>query len=62
MLELQFSTEIAPSTLDRITQLPHSSAAIDTDRYYLDKHLQGKLDWDEFLEIEPIPPYDDPLY
>ncbi|PSB58289.1 hypothetical protein [Chamaesiphon polymorphus] len=62
MLELQFSTETASSTLDRVSQLPHPPADIETDRHYLDKHLQGKMDWDEFLEIYPIPPYDDPLY
>ncbi|NJR32137.1 MAG: hypothetical protein HC778_03835 [Chamaesiphon sp. CSU_1_12] len=45
MLELQFSTETASSTLDRVSQLPHPSANIETDRHYLDKHLQGKMNW-----------------
>ncbi|AFY92117.1 hypothetical protein [Chamaesiphon minutus] len=62
MLELQSSTDLASSTLDRVTQLLHSPVDIETDRHYLDKHLQGKMDWDKFAEIYPIPPYDDPLY
>lgn len=62
MLELQFATETAPSTLDRVSQLPHPPADIETDRHYLDNQLQGKMNWDESSEIYPIPPYDDPLY
>jgi hypothetical protein len=62
MLELQFAADLAPSNLDRVTQLSHPPANIETDRHYLDKYLQREIDWDEFLEIYPIPPYDDPLY
>lgn len=62
MLELQFSTETASATRDRVTQLPQPPANIETDRHYLDKHLHREMNWDESSEIYPIPPYDDPLY
>jgi hypothetical protein len=62
MLKFQFPSEIASSILDRVTKLLHLPFGLGTDRHYSNKHLQRKMDRDEFSEIYPIPPYDDPLY
>jgi hypothetical protein len=62
MLKLQFPSSILSSILDRVAKLLHLPLGLETDRHYLDKHLQRKIDRDEFSEIYPIPPYDDPLY
>jgi hypothetical protein len=69
MFKFQFPAAIVSSILDsrnerlrqRVEQLYHLSFGIKTDRHYLYKHLQ-RASQDEFSEIHPIPPYDDPLY
>jgi hypothetical protein len=70
MFKFQFPAASASSILDsrnerlrqRVEQLYHLSFGIKTDRRYLDKHRQREMSQDEFPEIHPIPPYDDPLY
>lgn len=62
MLKFQFPSAILLSILDRIAKLFHLPFGLETDRHYSNKHLQRKLDRDEFSGIYPIPPYDDPLY
>lgn len=62
MLKFQFRSSILSFIFDRVPKLLHLPFGIETDRNYLDKHLQRKMDRDEFSEIYPIPPYDDPLY
>lgn len=62
MLKFQFPSAILLSVLDRIAKFFHLPFGLETDRHYSNKHPQRKLDRDEFSEIYPIPPYDDPLY